>query len=307
MIRIFTLLAGLGLTVGCSALPLPSMPSQQAPLPTPIIIVITATPEAGTRPPAVTFFTPTPSRAAAEVTQTPEATGDDSTPQPADTATLNLKATDVKYILAKQDVNIRNGPGTNFEIVGGVFAGQSAQVTGFKSQDDQWWRVVCPVDGVTDCWVSADPALTEPTDAPAAQPTETAEVALEAFTRDLALTFQAKNYAGLRLLMGEPFAFGFWRSEGLEETRDAALTRLKEWMDPAQAIVVDLADKTNQSQLLEGTDPLKMWNPAVKVAKSVYAQGLGADQKGQALLVIAQRDDNSFYWYAMLYAPGGFV
>ena len=77
-----------------------------------------------------------------------------ATPEPEDTATLNLKATDVKYVLAKQDINIRNGPGTDFEIVGSVFAGNTAEVTGYKSSDDLWGAWSAPWNDVTDRWVS---------------------------------------------------------------------------------------------------------------------------------------------------------
>lgn len=297
MLRFFSLATILVMLLGCSALPGAN--------PTPIIIVVTATPE-GTRSPVVSFFTATPP-AGAQATRTPAATADpNATPAPVDTATLNLKATDVKYVLAKQDINIRNGPGTNFDIVGGVFAGNTAQVTGYQSADGLWWRVVCPVDNVTDCWVSADSALTEPASAPEAPPTTTTEVNLETFTRQLATAFQTKNYDTLTQLMGDPFTIAYWRSEGTNLTRTQALTQLKVWLDPAQEIVVDLADKTDQGKLLDGTPPLQMWNPAVKAVKSVFVQGMGADQKGQGLIVVAQRDDSSLYWYAFLYAAGGF-
>ncbi|MCC7161201.1 MAG: SH3 domain-containing protein [Anaerolineae bacterium] len=153
------------LLLGCGALPGAN--------PTAVIIVVTATPE-GTRAPVVTFFTPTPP--ATRVSRTPAVAGTadpNATPAPINTAAFDIQPTDVQYVLAKEDINIRNGPGTDFDIVGGVFAGNTAQVTGYKSADDKWWRVVCPVADVTDCWVSADPALTEPTTGPTATPTST--------------------------------------------------------------------------------------------------------------------------------------
>lgn len=73
--------------------------------------------------------------------------------------------TDVKFVLAKEDVNLRSGPGQNFAVEGQVFAGQIVQVTG-KSIDEAWWRVMCEQDSSGMCWVSADPTLTEPTTAP---------------------------------------------------------------------------------------------------------------------------------------------
>jgi hypothetical protein len=66
---------------------------------------------------------------------------------------------------------------------------------------------------------------------------------------------------------------------------------------------VDVAGKTDQIALLAGTNPLAMWDPNVKVVKTVYVTGLA--DRGEALLVIAQRLDGSLYWYAMLYAGNG--
>jgi uncharacterized protein YgiM (DUF1202 family) len=62
-------------------------------------------------------------------------------------------------------VNIRSGPGTSYGIVGKVFAGQMAQVTG-ATADRGWWRVICPDGTAGSCWVVADPVLTQPADAP---------------------------------------------------------------------------------------------------------------------------------------------
>jgi LysM repeat protein len=73
--------------------------------------------------------------------------------------------TPVKYILALTDVRIRKGPGTNYAIIGRVYAGQMAAVTGI-TKNDAWWRVICP-DGTTgNCFVSALPSLTQPASAP---------------------------------------------------------------------------------------------------------------------------------------------
>jgi hypothetical protein len=293
MFRFILLILGAGLA-GLVACATPAVP-------TPIIIVVTATPQAGAPTPLIPPTTPSPAASA-----TP---GTAETPAAVDTTTVTLKPTTVKYVLAKQDINIRKGPGTEFEIVGGVYAGQTAQVTGYKSADEQWWRVVCPVDTVTDCWVSADTALTEPTDTPNTGPTATTttEVSVEGFTRQLATALQAKDYPALEAMMEDPFTIGHWRSEGTSPTRADALKLLREsWVGPASAIVVDLADKTDQSALLDGTPPLSMWDPKIKTVKSVYVKGLNADGKGEGLAVIARREDGSLYWYALLYAGGGF-
>lgn len=67
----------------------------------------------------------------------------------------------VQFVMAQTDVNIRSGPGTSFGIVGLLYAGQTAQVTG-ASVDSQWWRVVCPDGTVGSCWITAKPHLTQP-------------------------------------------------------------------------------------------------------------------------------------------------
>ena len=81
-----------------------------------------------------------------------------ATPDPAGVAVLPSA---VPYVMALVNVNIRSGPGTNYGIVGKVFAGQAAQVTGVTA-DGGWWRVLCPDGTVGSCWVVADPVLTEP-------------------------------------------------------------------------------------------------------------------------------------------------
>jgi inhibitor of cysteine peptidase len=87
---------------------------------------------------------------------------DNSLEQPADP---DVSPTDVKFVLAQQDVSIYGGPGTQFSVIGNIAAGQTAKVTGVSSENN-WWRVMCPDDTVGDCWVSADPALTQPAEAP---------------------------------------------------------------------------------------------------------------------------------------------
>lgn len=70
--------------------------------------------------------------------------------------------TDVNYVQAQQDVVMYSGPGDTYEEIGGVADGQTALVTG-QSEDGNWWRVICPDDTVGDCWITADPAITFPT------------------------------------------------------------------------------------------------------------------------------------------------
>lgn len=70
---------------------------------------------------------------------------------------------EVVFVMAKQDVIMRSGPAEFYQEIGGIFDGQTARVTG-QSEDGLWWRVICPDDAIGDCWVTADPAFTMPTD-----------------------------------------------------------------------------------------------------------------------------------------------
>ncbi len=278
----------------------------QPPAPTPIIIVVTATPGANATAaaalnPTVAFdaaFTPAPRGTPIPVTVAPDAA-----------SAFPTKPTDVQYIRAKQDVNVRKGPGATFDIVGGVYAGQTVQVTGVTNADATWWRVLCPDGSRGECWVSADAELTEPASAPDAGPTPTVSTAVntETYVRALAAALQGKNFDALENMMGDPFTIGYWLSEATQPTRVQALGLIKKWVTPANDMTVDIADKTDQTKLLNGVNPLGMWDPNVKIVKSVYVKGLGESGKDEALLLIAQRADQSLYWYGMLFAGGGFT
>ncbi|MCE7983312.1 MAG: SH3 domain-containing protein [Caldilinea sp. CFX5] len=88
----------------------------------------------------------------------PDVTNPEPLPIPAASAVIS---TAVQLIQANVNVNIRSGPGTNFGIVGKVFAGQSAQVTGVMP-DQSWWRVICPDGSVGSCFVVNDPSFVQP-------------------------------------------------------------------------------------------------------------------------------------------------
>ncbi|MEZ4662756.1 MAG: SH3 domain-containing protein [Caldilineaceae bacterium] len=83
-------------------------------------------------------------------------------PQP---AAADIIETAVQYVQALVNVNMRSGPGTDYGIVGSIFAGQTARVTGVMP-DGGWWRAICPDDSVGSCFVVNDPSLTQPASAP---------------------------------------------------------------------------------------------------------------------------------------------
>ncbi|MCB8945356.1 MAG: hypothetical protein H6658_16535 [Ardenticatenaceae bacterium] len=68
-----------------------------------------------------------------------------------------------KYVYAVQDVTIYSGPSEDYEVIGPIFAGQTALVTG-AGYNNNWWRVICPDDTIGNCWVTGDTALVVPVD-----------------------------------------------------------------------------------------------------------------------------------------------
>lgn len=83
--------------------------------------------------------------------------------------TYGAQATNVRYIMALADLPVNSGPGSQFAPVGELFSGQIAFLTGV-SPDQQWWRVICADGTVDNCWVSADPQLSQPTEPPGESP-----------------------------------------------------------------------------------------------------------------------------------------
>ncbi len=71
------------------------------------------------------------------------------------------EATPVQSIDTLAEVNLRQGPNEEFEVIEKIAAGQQALVTGVN-RGSTWWRVICPDGTVGHCWVSADATLTRP-------------------------------------------------------------------------------------------------------------------------------------------------
>jgi uncharacterized protein YgiM (DUF1202 family) len=75
----------------------------------------------------------------------------------------NPQPTDVKYVIAQQEVPIYGGPESQYSIIGTLSKGQIAQVTAV-SADGKWWQIACPDNAAGNCWVSTDTDFTKPTD-----------------------------------------------------------------------------------------------------------------------------------------------
>lgn len=72
-------------------------------------------------------------------------------PPPPDTPTPSIPT-----VTALGDLNIRSGPGIEYDVVGFMRGGDSALVVGTTAVN--WWKIECPghITGA-ECWVSGDP------------------------------------------------------------------------------------------------------------------------------------------------------
>lgn len=127
---------------------------------------------------------------------------------------FDVRSTSVRYVMAQTNVNMRGGPGTTYAIIGGVAEGQVALVTGVTA-DGGWWRVICPNDTVGNCFVSADPALTQPTRAPGGPgtpptdvpPVDSGEAIVESITVNVLESFPVQAQAVVRGQLPDACAF----------------------------------------------------------------------------------------------------
>ena len=67
----------------------------------------------------------------------------------------------VVTVLAEAGLNLRSEPGLSSEVIGFIPSSDLVDVIG-QSTDGDWWQVVCPDDVSGTCWISADPALSQP-------------------------------------------------------------------------------------------------------------------------------------------------
>lgn len=114
------------------------------------------------------------------------------------------------------------------------------------------------------------------------------------------------NYSVLQYMVGDPFTVAAFQSEGNQVSAVEFAAQLQQTHLGANATPVFVAD-ADLTALLGGTDPLTLWDPAVKVVDALYSQGWGPQGTDQVLLIIAENtlaDGTSYwYWYALLYLP----
>jgi len=58
------------------------------------------------------------------------------------------------------NVNIRSGPGTQFPVIGRVFAGQTVQVLSMSANG--WYQIACQSGGMVTCWITGSSRYVRP-------------------------------------------------------------------------------------------------------------------------------------------------
>jgi uncharacterized protein YgiM (DUF1202 family) len=84
-----------------------------------------------------------------------------ATAEPAATVTLSfLSPISAGRVTILVDLNIRSGPGVQYDRVGILLAGESVPVVGVNS-DTGWWKIECPdIVSESECWVSGGEQFT---------------------------------------------------------------------------------------------------------------------------------------------------
>jgi hypothetical protein len=189
-------------------------------------------------------------------------------------------------------------------------AGQADSALLFLDEQGQWAGMLYMFEGLETLLFaegSGEPesAAVQP-DEPATPAIEVNNTALGPFQDTLlAAITERRNYDVLQALMGDPFVIGYWQSEGTELAPSEAAALLEEELLPREAFV-NYTLGGNLSGLLGGQDPLAMWGPDVNAQQAIHSTGWGSNGNSEAVLIIAQRPDGSYYWHGILYAPGGF-
>jgi len=124
-----TLVLAMVLAAGCATLSPQATPPPPTKTPKP---TFTSTPDWSPTPEIFPTATPLPATATPEA---PPATATPEPTQPPPTPTENP----VARLTANQTVNVRQGPGTNYAVIGKIEAGQSYEITG-KNSAGSWWQ-----------------------------------------------------------------------------------------------------------------------------------------------------------------------
>lgn len=133
------------------------------------------------------------------------------------------------------------------------------------------------------------------------QPFSDAAPDISDFEMRLIMALNQRNADQMRSLMSDNFIIAQWQSEGMTYPADEAVTQLLNNYFSTHRMIAP-----SEFEGIPGFDSQSMLGPGVQLAKAVMVRGWGMDGKGEALLLIAQRPNGTFYWHSVLVVPEGF-
>jgi len=105
-----------------------------------------------------------------------------TTPTPTETSTPTAVPSGIPVGVVKTDLNVRNGPSTQYDVIGRLSAGAEVEIVG-KNSDASWWQIVYSNSPDGRGWIAAEyapsqnaggaPAVATPTLIPTETPTPT--------------------------------------------------------------------------------------------------------------------------------------
>ena len=124
------------------------------------------------------------------------------------------------------------------------------------------------------------------------------------FGQSLVTVLNGKSFDLAKGMMDQSFGFAFWGSQGYAATPDVAIETLRN--NYLGSTPLSPNPYRDLNALLDGMDPYAIMNLDPAKSQALFVSGWGLDGKGEAILYMTRRADNSIYWHSVLIAPTGF-
>ena len=124
------------------------------------------------------------------------------------------------------------------------------------------------------------------------------------FGQNLVTVLNGKSFDLAKGMMDQTFGFAFWGSEGYSATPDQAIETLR--VNYLGSTPLTANPYKDLNALLDGMNPYAIMNLDPAKSQALFVSGWGLDGKGEALLYMTRRANNSIYWHSVLISPTGF-
>lgn len=138
-------------------------------------------------------------------------------------------------------------------------------------------------------------------------PTDPTSATLEEFTSDLMLAIDSRDTGAMQAAMSDPFAVGYWLSEGVSYSPAEAAEFLTTSLLPEGAQLHWADPATHLSEIIPDQVPESFLGPDKKVVATLLSYGWGEDGTDEAIQFITEQPDGSYRWDITLYSGFGFA